>query len=139
MQDQEETDELHETERPKVSAATNDPFVTEDWRRERKGLLLLKYAEPGREVHDFDQLDGFVGLGSTSDYVMRPDKDGDWLSRSRTSEIRHTDSDLAVRVLIHAEADPKAAARVLQKLADWYALIADPQAHEAQERLEPPI
>ena len=48
-----------------MSEATNAPFVTEDRRRERKGLLLLKYAEPGREVHDFDQLDGFVGLGST--------------------------------------------------------------------------
>ena len=51
-------------------------------------------------------------------------------------QIRHTNSDLAVRGLIHADADPKAAAPVLQKLADWYAEIADAQANGEQERLE---
>ena len=82
-----------------------------------KADLLKKYGESCRKVHDFVQLDGWV---VPDDDVTLPDEDGDCLTARRTSEVRASSRDLAVRVLVHVDADPHAAARILRKLADWY-------------------
>ena len=85
-----------------------------------KAKLLKKHAEPRRLPHGFVQLDGFHFADGIGDDVFRPDQDHDSLMAGRTVELRASNAELAVRVLIHDGTDPAIAVRLLRKLSDWY-------------------
>jgi hypothetical protein len=90
---------------------------------------LLKHYASGK-VHRFLQLDGFYVPG-TYDSVVIPDKDGDWCSAQASCELRHSDSDLAVRVFVHEGTKNEDAVRLLKKLTAW--MIEDPDLYKLVE------
>ena len=77
----------------------------------------VKHAITG-DVHAFTQYDGFM-LEHDGDCVMRPDKDGDCLMSGSTFDLRHSGSDLAVRVQIHKGTSHADAVRLMKKLTKW--------------------
>ena len=86
--------------------------------KKSKKELLEHYAEG--DIHRFLQLDGWTNVGD-GDYVMRPDEDGDVFMCGGTDELRHSDEDLAVRVLIHENTEHGVALRILKKILVFYA------------------
>jgi hypothetical protein len=81
-----------------------------------KAERLQHYASGS--LQEFYQYDGFY-LPDGGDSLMRPEEDGDCLFRSRTLDLRHSPSELAVRVQIHEKVDPEVVIRLLRKLAAW--------------------
>jgi len=81
----------------------------------QKQILLRKYSQ--KPVSHFAQLDGFdVGIDGGDD-VMRPDKEGDWLSGGNTSELMSGGPN--VRILISEGTSKQVALRLIQKLVGW--------------------
>lgn len=73
---------------------------------------LKHYAE--RDPRRLLQIDGFPGC---SDDIMAPDAEGDSVLGSRTVELM--DSPFSTRILIDPATDPRVAARLLRKAAEW--------------------
>jgi len=82
-----------------------------------------KHAITG-DVHAFTQYDGFM-LEHDGDCVMHPDEDGDCLMSTSTFDLRHSGSDLAVRVQIHKGTSHADAVRLMKKLTKWVEKSAD--------------
>lgn len=84
---------------------------TVDKTRERK---LKHYSK--RTPKQFIQLDGHYLGPDGGDDMMVPDTDGDCLLAGQTVELMHFSG---TRVLIDSNFDPKVAARMLRKAAEW--------------------
>ena len=97
--------------------------VTRIPKSDKKQECLDHYAEC--EPQQFAQFDGWDLSRIGSDDIMPADEDGHCLCHSHTWELRRSPDDLAVRVFIPVDANPRKAAAILQKLADYVAEIAE--------------
>jgi hypothetical protein len=70
------------------------------------------------DIHKFVQIDGWY-IPELNDSVMIPDQSGDYIVMCETEELRHSPSDLAVRVQIHKGTQKVDAIRILTKTIEW--------------------
>ncbi len=70
------------------------------------------------DVHAFTQLDAFIDKAH-NDPIYQGDEAHDVLYQTNTYELRHSGSDLAVRIQIHEGTSHKDAVRAVTKLLSW--------------------
>lgn len=91
--------------------------------------LLLDYAR--KQPRDYLQLDGFGGVHPDDD-VLQADGDGDSLTSSWQTELRHGPPEVRVQIL--ADTIREDAARLLRKLLEWLETSFDPVLGPAPPR-----
>lgn len=83
---------------------------------ERVKKALLAHYATGRPQR-FYQLDGFCNV-APGDVLVHPDNEGDCVIGLQSWELRHSGSELAVRIWVHADTTPADAVRLVAKSLD---------------------